>query len=53
MHRRRLYGFGFGFDGIKPYIDMNDDVVVVKVDGHNCATYGLSNKLNHWLNDKL
>lgn len=40
-------------DGIKKHIDANDDVVVVKVDGQNWATYGLSDNLNKWLHDNL
>ncbi len=40
-------------DGIKKYIDANDDVVVVKVDGQNWAKYGLSNNLDKCLHDNL
>ncbi|GAA4798760.1 hypothetical protein [Rothia endophytica] len=38
---------------IKKYIDTNDDVVVVNVDGQSWATYGLSEKLNTWLKNNI
>lgn len=40
-------------DGIKKYIDANDDVVVVNVDGKSWATYGLSSSLNEWIRNNL
>jgi len=40
-------------DGIKPYIDTNDDVVVVTATGQSWATYGMSTKINDWLRDNL
>lgn len=40
-------------DGIKGYVDANDDIVVVPVGGHGWATYGLSEELNNWLKSNL
>jgi len=40
-------------DGIKQFIDSNDDVVVVPVGGHGWATSGLSKELNDWLRNNL
>jgi len=40
-------------DGIKGYIDANDDVLVVPVGGHGWASYGMSDEINNWLRSNL
>lgn len=36
-------------DGITPYVDANDDVVVVTVTGQNWATKGISKEVTDWM----
>ncbi|KQY55836.1 hypothetical protein ASD11_15155 [Aeromicrobium sp. Root495] len=36
-------------DGAREHIDSNDDLLVIRVDGQNWASFGLSKKLNDWL----
>lgn len=40
-------------DGITPYIDSNDDVVVVTVTGQNWATHGISNEVTNWMKNNF
>lgn len=40
-------------DGIKKYIDANDDIVVVTVTGESWATYGISSKVTEWMKKNL
>lgn len=40
-------------DGIKPYIDSNDDVVVVIVTSQDWATFGLSVEITNWMTNNL
>jgi hypothetical protein len=40
-------------DEINNYIDANDDVVVIPVDGRGWATHGLSSKVTDWMRTNL
>ncbi len=40
-------------DGIKKYIDTNDDVLVINVDGKSWGSYGLSEEVNTWLSNNI
>ena len=40
-------------DGIKGYIDSNDDVVVVTVTSQNWATFGISEEVTTWMKNNI
>ena len=40
-------------DAIRKYIDTNDDVVVIRVDGQAWASFGLSKELTDWMHQNL
>jgi hypothetical protein len=46
-------GVGELRDGIQKYIDSNDDVLVINVDGRSWASYGISSEVTDWMKQNL